>query len=63
MKVVVALAAVAVDGGEVMVDGGEVMVVGFMALRGCSSGLVSDHDSGWGGGDSGWSAVDVVWWW
>ena len=46
-----------------MVDGGEVMVVGFMALRGCSSGLVSDHDSGWGGGDSGWSAVDVVWWW
>ena len=29
------------------------MVVGFMALRECSSGLVSDHDSGCGGGDGG----------
>ena len=46
MKVVVALAAVPVGGGEVM-------VVGVMALPGCSSGLVSDHDSGCGGGDGG----------
>ena len=42
------------------VDGGEVMVVGFMVLRGCTTGLVSDHDSGCGGGDGGCSAVGVV---